>query len=46
MLTDFLEPLAKFLIDELAYALDGWTSLAQARADPHIWLPALVAALG
>ncbi len=27
-------------------AIDGWTSLAQAKADLRIWLPALVAALG
>jgi hypothetical protein len=27
-------------------AIDGWTSLAQAKADLRAWLPALVAALG
>jgi hypothetical protein len=27
-------------------AIDGWTSLAQAKADFRVWLPALVAALG
>jgi hypothetical protein len=27
-------------------AIDGWTSLAQAKADLRVWLPALVAALG